>query len=92
MHRPNSDSNGDGLIRMLMHRLIDCFGSLDGLVLDAFQRGRETFAGFSDFFSGHVSGGGHQGARVFGQRAQVIFMCMFCHIFLSFLFVRVFQR
>jgi hypothetical protein len=64
--------------------------------LGAFQRGGETLAGFPDFFSGHVGGGGHQGARVFGERAHVIAGCCVClFIFstvLSIFFVLFFQR
>src|SRR5208282_796184 len=92
-----ADTKGDrqGLIRMFTHGFIGGFGALDRLVLDpaknllaAFQRGGETFAGFADFFSGHVRRGRHQGARVFGERAHVTAgcLCLFVHMVLFFLF------
>jgi hypothetical protein len=83
---PDSHSDGDGLVRMLMYGPIDRFGPLHGFVLGAFQRGGEALAGFPDFFSGYVGGGGHQSARVFRERAQVItcFTVMFIHNFNDF--------
>jgi hypothetical protein len=90
---PDPDADGDGLIRMLTHGFVGGFRAFDRFVTDtardflgAIQRGGKTFAGFRDFFSGHVSGGGHQGARIFGQLARLMtgFMCMFAHIFGAF--------
>jgi hypothetical protein len=81
---------------MFTHRLVGSFYACDSLVANiachfpaAFQRGGETFAGFPDFFSGYVYGGGHQGTRIFSKRAQVITGCMFMfvHIVLFFLFL-----
>src|ERR1035441_3069028 len=53
-----------------------------GYFLGTFQRFGNTLAGIRDFFSSHVGGGGHQGARIFGERAHVIVgrMCMFVHM------------
>src|SRR5580658_11192738 len=69
-NRPDADADGDGLIGMLMHGLVHRLGALDRFVADAsghflgfFQRGGETLAGFADFFSCHVCGGAHKGAR-----------------------------
>jgi hypothetical protein len=81
--RTDPDSDGYGLVGMLMHGFIGNFRARDRFVPDlarnfpgAFQRGGETFAGFSDFFSGHIGGGGHQRLRVFGQLAGFITDCL----------------
>ena len=93
MSRPDPEGDGDGLIRMFTHGFVGSFRAFDRFVantardfLAAFQRGGETLAGFPDFFSGHVGGGGHQGARIFGERAHVIAdcLCLFVHIFCVF--------
>jgi len=77
-NHPDADANGDGLVGMLMHGLVSHLGAFDGFLanaaidfLAAFQCGRETLAGFADFFSGHIGGGRHQGLRVFGERSHV---------------------
>ena len=81
---------------MLAHGFIGGLRPLDRLLPDAardvagvFQRGGEAFAGFPDFFPRHVCGGGHQRARIFGERAQVIAagVIMFAHIFWVIVFV-----
>src|SRR5271170_5109387 len=58
-HRADSQGNGHGLIRMLTHGLIGCFGALDRLVADlsgdflrSLQSGGQTLAGVPDFFPG----------------------------------------
>jgi len=60
--RSDTNPNGDGLIGMLMHGFVRCFGAGDRSVADAtgdflgaFQGGGETFAGFPDFFSRHIA-------------------------------------
>src|ERR1035441_5269708 len=97
--RPDPDPDGDGLVGMLMHRLVGRFGAFDCFVADtardflgAFQRDGETFAGFADFFSRHVGGGGHQRACVFGQLSHVMAGCFrfFVHIFFFSWFVSFF--
>src|ERR1035437_8140208 len=78
---------------MFTHGFVGNFRACDRLVTDiardflgAFQRGGETLAGCADFFSGHVGGGGYQGARIFGECAQVITgcLCWLVHIFCVF--------
>src|ERR1019366_3358236 len=89
----DTESDANGLIRMFTHGFVGGFCAGDCPVTDiardflgAVQRGGETLAGFPDFFSGHVGGGGHQGARIFGECAHVITgcLCMFVHIFFVF--------
>src|SRR5579862_8661305 len=96
----DTEGNRQGLIRMFTHGFIGGFGTFDRLVLDpaqdllaAFQRGGKTFAGFADFFSGHIRRGRHQGACIFGERAHVTAgcLCLFVHMVLFFLLVGVFQ-
>ena len=79
-----------------MHGFVRRFGAFDRPVantsrdfLGAFQCNGKTLAGFRDFFPGHISGGGHQSARVFSDRAHVIanFLCIFIHNFLLFLLI-----
>ncbi len=67
-----------------MHVFVIGFDALDCRLFDvtndilaAFQYRGETLTVFADFFSGHVGGGGQQGARVFGERAQVITGCLY---------------
>jgi hypothetical protein len=88
--RSDPDADGSGLKGMVMHgfiggfRAFDCFAAnLSRDVPGVFQGGSEMFAGFRDFFPGHVGGGGHHGARIFGQRARVMTGCVFVfvHIF-----------
>ena len=76
-----------------MHCFVCGFRALDGFVSDAardflgaFQRGGETLACVPGFFSCHIGGGGHQGARIFGERAHVTTgcLCLFVHIFRGF--------
>src|ERR1035438_5874038 len=87
--RPHPEGDADGLIRIVTYGFVGSFRAFDRFVADtardflgAFQRGGETSAGFRDFFAGDVGGGGHQGARVFGERAHVIAgcLCMLAHI------------
>jgi hypothetical protein len=91
--RSNPEGDPNGLIGMLVHGLVGSSGSFDGLVADtarnfpgAIQSVGEPLAGFPDFFSGHVGGGGHQGLCIFGQPAHVILDClrMSVHIFCAF--------
>ena len=74
-----------------MHGFVSGFRTGDGFIADifcdffgAFQGGGETLAGVGYFFSGYVSGGGHQGASIFSKCAQVAagFMFMFVGAFL----------
>src|SRR5208283_2738341 len=81
--RTDTESDSHGLIRMFAHGFVGGFGALDRLVLDAaidllaaFQCGGETFAGFADFFPGHVRRGRHQGARILSERARVTAGCL----------------
>jgi hypothetical protein len=76
-----ADAKGDGndWIGMFAHGFIGGLSAFDRLFADAaidllatFQCGGEALAGFTDFCSGHVGGGGDQSARVFGQRAHVV--------------------
>src|ERR1051325_7235874 len=83
-NRTDPEGDPDGLIGMLAHRLVRRLGAggrfLADAVIDlfaAFQRGSEAFAGFADFFSGDIGRAGHQGARVFGQRANIVVDCLF---------------
>jgi len=78
-----------------VHGLVRGFDALDRLLFDApkdllaaVQCGSETLTGFADFFSGDVRGGRHQGARIFGEGAHVVFtsLFMFVHHVLFFLF------
>jgi hypothetical protein len=94
--RTDTEGDANGLIRMFTYDVVGSFGPFHRFVADtardflgAIQRGGKTFAGFPDFFSGHVGGGGQQGARIFGQLTHIITncLCMFVHVFLSFLFV-----
>jgi hypothetical protein len=57
--------------------------------LAAIQGGGEMFAGFADFFSRHLGGGGHQGTCIFGERAHVTAGCLswFVHLVRLFLYV-----
>src|ERR1017187_5564190 len=91
--RTDTEGDANGLIWMFTHGFVRGFRAFDRFVADtarnflgAFQRGGETLAGVPDFFSGHIGGGGHQGARIFGERAHVITgcLCMFVHIFFVF--------
>ena len=77
--RTDTDGDADGLIRMRVHGLVGGLGALDRLPFKAtedflavFQCGGEPLAGFANFFSDHIRGGGHQGARIFGKCAQVV--------------------
>ena len=90
---PDSDPDRDGLIRMLMHGLISHFGPFYRPLASAsiylpapIQGGGESFAGFADFFSGHVGGGNHQGPGIVGQVAHFIAdrLCLFVHLFCVF--------
>src|ERR1035437_8274642 len=87
------ESDADGLIRMFTHGFVGGFCACDCPVKDiardllgAVPRDGETLAGCADFFSGHVGGGGHQGARIFGECAQIITgcLCWLVHIFFVF--------
>src|ERR1035437_2948303 len=91
--RTDTEGDGHGCIRMFAHGFVGGFGAFDRFVADtardflgAVQCGGETLAGISDFFSGHVRGGRHQGARVFGERTHVTAgcLCLFVHIFCVF--------
>ncbi len=62
-----AEGDADGVIRMFLNCLVRAFGVIRGLFLDVIERGRETFAGFRDFFTGDIGGGGHQGARILSQ-------------------------
>ena len=91
-NRANPNPDGDGLIGMLMHGSVSGFRAGDRLGADgardflgALQRGGEALAGLADFFSGHVSGGGHQRVRVLGQLSDVILNC-FCFFIHNFYF------
>ena len=57
-------------------------------LLAALQCGCEPLAGLRDFISGDIGGGRHQGARIFGEGAHVVFtsLFMFVHHVLFFLF------
>ena len=88
--RTDADADADGLIGMLVHGLVRSFCAFDRFVADAardflgaFQSSGETLAGFPDFFSSHVGGGGHQRARIVGELAHVIADCLslFVHMF-----------
>ena len=92
MAEQHADAKGDadGLIRVLVHGPVGGLGSLNGLVsnaaihlLAAPQCGGKALAGFLDFFPGHVGGGVHQRARIFGQLTHVITdcLCLFAHMF-----------
>src|SRR6185503_11965286 len=63
-------------------------------LLAAFQRGGETLAGLPDFFARYVGGGGHQVARIFGERGHLIIecFCLVCHMGLSFFILWVSSR
>src|ERR1700722_3032267 len=70
----DADADGDGLIGIFADGLVGDLRAGDGFIADicgdflaAFERGGEAVAGFTDFLSGHVCGGGHQRARVFGK-------------------------
>ncbi len=85
---PDSESNANGLIRIITHNLVCGPDALDSLVSNlaidffaTFQCGGQTLAGIADFFTGHVGGGGHQGARIIGESAHVITdcLCLFVH-------------
>src|ERR1017187_9402150 len=98
--RPHTEGNADGLIRIVTHGFVGSFRAFDRFVantacdfLGAFQRGGETRAGFRDFFSGDVGGGGHQGARIFGEGAHVIVgcLCVLAHICCVFCVVAFFS-
>lgn len=89
-NRPDADAEGDGSIRVLMHRVVGGLGALDCPFADAaidflaaFQGNGKTLAGFLDFFSGHVGSGRHQGVCIFGECAQVIAdcFCLCAHVF-----------
>src|SRR5271157_116468 len=92
-NRPDTDTDGDGLVRMLMHGLIGDLRTGDRLVANigrdvfgAVQRGGEAFAGVPDFFSGHVGRGGEESAGVLGELPDVIAgcLCFFVHILAFF--------
>jgi len=93
---PDPESDANRLIRMFAHGIVGSLRAFDRSIADSarhfpggVQRGGETFASFPDFFSGNVSGGGQQGARIFSERAEVVTgcLCIFVHIFMCFLFV-----
>jgi hypothetical protein len=92
-NRPDTDTDGDGLIRMFMHSPIGRLGArhdfLPGSAIDflaPFQGGGETTAGFPDFFSRHIGSGSHERAGVIGEFAHVLTarLCFFAHIFYVF--------
>jgi hypothetical protein len=86
--RADPEGNADGVIGMLAQGCVGRPDSIGRLIANAaidflaiFKGGSEPLAGFADFFSGHVRSGGHQGARIFGEGAQVVAdcFCMFIH-------------
>jgi hypothetical protein len=96
---PDSEANGDGLIGIIADLLVNDFRAFDCFVADiagdffsAFQGGGETLAGFTDFFSGDIGGGGDQCARIFGEGAHVMTgVFLVAHIF-GLLVGYIFQR
>ena len=77
--RSDTKGDADSLIRIITHDLVGSFRAFDRFVantardvLGVLQRGGEPLASFRDFFSGYIGGSGHQGARILGERAQVI--------------------
>jgi len=87
--RSYAASDADGLIGVFMHGPVRSFCAFNRLLANAainsfaaFQCGSEPLAGFLDVFSGHVGGGSHEGAGVFGELVHVITkcLCFFVHI------------
>jgi len=75
----NSDANSDSLIGILADLLVHHFCPFNRFVpdisrhfLSVFQGGGKALAGFGDFFSGDICGGGHQRARISGKFAYVM--------------------
>src|SRR5580765_2150128 len=93
--RAHSKGDDGGVIRMLPHDLVGRPGFFRCLLASAdidfpavLQGSSEPFSCFADFFSGHIGSGGHQGARVFGEGAQIVAdcLCMFIHNYRFFSF------
>lgn len=94
-HCTHTEGEGYSLIGVFPDDLVDGFGARDDLfaaaanqLLAPVQGGGEPLSSLSDFISGDISGGRHQGARIFSEAAHVVFNCLsvFVHSVLFFRF------